>query len=108
MKIKNTLPKWFPYLAITIGRTVFVKRGKKLNEKELRHEYIHLEQQKELWYVPFFLIYVVEFLIKFVVKLGRWNKAYRAISFEREAYRNEDNETYLRDRKRFAWIKYIL
>ena len=33
--------------------------------------------------------------------------AYRNISFEREAYANEEYIDYLENRKRFAWIKYI-
>ena len=37
----------------------------------------------------------------------RLSLAYRKISFEREAYSNEDDVIYLESRKRFAWIKYL-
>ena len=33
--------------------------------------------------------------------------AYRNISFEREAYSNEKDLSYLDNRKWFAWIRYI-
>ena len=35
-------------------------------------------------------------------------KAYRSISFEQEAYDNQNNLNYLKNRKRFNWVKYIL
>lgn len=34
-------------------------------------------------------------------------KAYRSISFEQEAYDNDDNYDYLNNRKRFSWLKNI-
>ena len=42
-----------------------------------------------------------------MAKLGDSNKAYRAISFEREAYGNEKNLTYTITREKFAWRKLI-
>lgn len=33
-------------------------------------------------------------------------KAYRAISFEKEAYENESDLNYLKNRKSCQWIKY--
>ena len=35
-------------------------------------------------------------------------KAYRSISYEQEAYDNQNNLNYLKNRKRFNWVKYIL
>jgi hypothetical protein len=34
-------------------------------------------------------------------------KAYRSISFEREAYDNETNLYYLKERRTFGFIKYL-
>lgn len=57
---------------------------------------------KELWYIPFYVIYLLEW----VVRLFMPGNAYRNISFEREAYDNEGNMSYLANRKRYAmWRK---
>ena len=72
----------------------------------INHERIHLKQQIELLWVFFFLWYVIEFLIH-LIKLRNWDKAYRSISFEKEAYGNEDNLYYLEDRKFWSFLKYL-
>lgn len=77
-----------------------------MSESDINHEMIHTFQMKEMGYVLFYLFYLVEWLIK-LVKLGDSNKAYRAISFEREAYGNEKNLTYTTTREKFAWRKLI-
>lgn len=58
---------------------------------------------KEMLYVFFYLWYVIEWLIRL---FGKGN-AYRNISFEQEAYSNDDNMKYLDIRKHYAWFKYI-
>ena len=40
--------------------------------------------------------------IRVIIRLFMEGNAYRNISFEREAYNNEDDVIYLEDRKRFA------
>ncbi len=73
----------------------------------MNHEMIHYYQQREILVLPFFLWYGVEFLFR-LIQYRNWKKAYRNISFEREAYANEVNYDYLRNvRVRFAWIKYL-
>ena len=47
---------------------------------------------KEMMYIPFYLLYVVEWLIKLFCK----GSAYRNISFEREAYDNPVSYKHLR------------
>ena len=75
----------------------------KLTNKVMNHENIHTEQMKELWYVGFYLIYVLEWLFNLVFHT---KEAYMRISFEREAYAHENDLDYLKTRKRFAqWIK---
>ena len=70
----------------------------------INHESIHIKQQEETLVLPFYIIYVTEWF----VKLFFYGKdAYYNISFEREAYDNDDNLSYLKSRKRFAWIKRI-
>lgn len=94
----------FPnFRAINLFGVLFVRGARPLTKVILNHESIHTAQWKELWYIGFLLWYVIEWLIR----LPRGN-AYRNISFEREAYTNDDNLTYLETRKRFSFLKYIL
>ena len=71
-----------------------------------RHETIHFRQQLEMLVIPFYVWYVVEFLVK-LIRYGKSNKAYRSISFEREAYDNEDKYGYVAKRKMYNWIKFL-
>ena len=64
---------------------------------------IHTAQMKEMLYIFFYLWYVAEWIFRLFMK----GNAYRNISFEREAYANEEHVIYLEDRERFAWIKYL-
>lgn len=73
----------------------------------INHETIHIKQQQELLVLPFYLIYVLEWLIKIPLYGFSPTKAYRNISFEREAYDNETNLSYLSRRRMFAWIKRV-
>lgn len=70
------------------------------------HETIHFQQQLELLIIPFYIWYVIEYLFK-LVRLKSFKKAYRAISFEREAYNNEDDFAYLQKRRRYNWLNKI-
>ena len=65
------------------------------------HESIHWEQQREMLYLPFYIWYLVEWVIKLFI-YGK--KSYNNISFEREA---KQNENIIYQRERFNWIKYI-
>ena len=79
----------------------WIKRGK----RTINHESIHFQQQLELLVIPFYIIYILEWFFKLFI-YGR--KAYYNISFEREAYNNDENFDYLNTRKRYNWIKLIL
>lgn len=72
--------------------------------EDINHETIHTEQMKELLYIGFYIWYFFEWLIRLLLEPS---SAYRSISFEREAYANENNLHYLHDRKRFNWIQYL-
>ena len=101
--IKNKFIPFQGFRAINLFGILFVRGNARINERTIRHETIHTAQIKEMLYILFYLWYVVEWIIRLFMK----GNAYRNISFEREAYNNEDNIIYLEDRKRFAWIKYI-
>jgi hypothetical protein len=78
----------------------------KQNEVMINHEKIHIRQQVELLILPFFIWYGIEFLLRLVLYKDK-NKAYRAISFEREAYSNEKDLNYLKKRSFWSFLKYI-
>jgi len=89
------------YVAITLFGLVFTRNAALIQGRLLRHELIHCHQQLEWAYIPFFLLYTIEWIYH-LTRLHDWDAAYRAISFEREAYDNEGNETYLLNRRPYA------
>jgi hypothetical protein len=101
---RHIVPKG--YLGITLFPFVFLKSSDLKHRKFLiNHENIHLRQQLELLVIPFYLIYLVEFFIR-LIKYRNWKLAYKNISFEREAYKNEKNLSYLKSRSFWTFIKY--
>ena len=68
------------------------------------HECIHWEQYKECLILGFLAIYVGHWIIN-LCRYRNGKAAYRAICFENEAYKHDDDLEYLNDRKRFAWIR---
>ncbi len=92
------------YFAINLCGVVFSRS--RLNEKEKRHEYIHTLQQREMLFVGFFLWYLAEWAVKFIVYRNK-DVAYRNISFEREAYDNEGDKEYPTKRRHYAWWEYM-
>jgi len=52
----------------------------------------------------FYLWYVIEWFVRIFIN-GK--KAYVSISFEQEAYDNDDNLNYLDNKKWFRWMKYL-
>ena len=74
------------------------------NNRIINHEKIHWGQQKEMLIIFFYIWYLIEFGIRVFTN---WGNAYQSISFEREAYANEDSLDYWKKRKRFSWIKYL-
>lgn len=102
---KYLIPK--NYRGLSIFPFVIVKyRVDKENLVFINHELIHLRQQIEMLFFPFFIWYIVEFLLRYI-QYKNWNVAYRNISFEREAYANEKNLDYLKDRTFWGFLKYI-
>lgn len=95
------------YTALTVFPFVFLKvKNLKLNKVLLNHENIHLRQQLEMLVIPFYLFYVTEFLVR-LLQYKKWHKAYRNISFEREAYCHESHLDYLKQRTFWSFLKYL-
>lgn len=72
----------------------------------INHEKIHIRQQIEMLVLPFFIWYGTEFLIKCIMYKDK-NLAYRNISFEKEAYANEKDLNYLKQRSFWKFLSYL-
>lgn len=94
------------YIAITIWPFIIINKKYKGNDVLINHEKIHLKQQVELLWLPFFIWYFIEFLVRYV-QYKNWHLAYLNISFEREARDNECNFLYLKNRKLFSFYSYL-
>lgn len=67
----------------------------------INHELIHSAQQKELLWIMFYIIYLIEWVIR-LCQFRNLKKAYYNISFEREAYAHGNNLKYLQTRITYA------
>lgn len=104
MTILNRIIPFGTYKAINLCGIIFTKMP--LKPAEVNHELIHTRQQLELLVVGFYLWYVVEWGIR-LLKHRNMKQAYYNICFEREAYANEADMSYLKHRKLFAAFKYL-
>lgn len=97
------IPKGFS--GITLFPFIFlIDKNLKYNKTLIHHEKIHLQQQKEMFIIFFYIFYGIEWFIKL---LKYKNNAYLNLSFEREAYQNENNINYLKIRKPWAFLNYL-
>lgn len=92
----------FPgYKFINLFGILFAHKGVKIKEQDITHESIHTKQMKELLYVGFYLAYMFEYLGK-SIWYRNFKKAYKNLSFEKEAYEHQDDPEYLKTRKHYA------
>ena len=103
--IHNNIIPFGKYRTINLFGALFTK-NKTVSGKTINHELIHTEQMKEMGYIFFYLQYGIEYVL---IRLfhRKQGDAYHDVSFEEEAYNNDENFNYLNERKRYAWIKYI-
>src|SRR5437016_1007345 len=71
----------------------------------MNHERIHHRQQVELLIVPFYILYLLNYFFN-RLRYATHDEAYRNIIFEREAYANESDFSYLKKRKLFSSFRY--
>ena len=126
--INNVIP--FPgNKALTIWPILFIRKDVRIfDEEDENHENIHKDQQVETLIVSivfavvmfflgcgwwsllilplYFWIYLLEFLIRSLCYCS-WRAGYKNISTEQEAYQNESNIEYRKERRRFAWLGYM-
>ena len=102
---KYLLPKGFR--GLTVFPFIFMANGKdRENDVFLNHERIDIKKQLEMLILPFFIWYGIEFLIRLMQYKTQY-KAYRNISFEREAYTCEVDLQYLKRRKIWSFVSYL-
>jgi hypothetical protein len=89
----------FPFIVLRLS-------ADKQDERLICHEKIHLRQQLELLIIPFYIWYVLEFFIKWSFYRDK-NLAYRAISFEREAYAHEGDIGFLKKRSFWFFLNFL-
>ena len=106
--IKNScIPKlasvFIDVYAITLYPYVFIRDEG--NVTTICHEAIHIKQQRELWVIGFYFLYVMYWIIG-LIKHKNAREAYMSIPFEREAYDKENDAIYVLNRKRHSWMSY--
>ena len=92
------LPKRYAY---SLFGYILVKGRSWVDKEIVNHETIHYAQQKELGFILFFVLYFLEFVVKFLCYKS-FNKTYMSLCFEKEAYANAKNHNYLKTRKHFC------
>lgn len=93
-------------ICLNLFGTFWARNTSWIDKYVVNHERIHTAQQRELLFVPFYIIYLIEWFLRFI-QYHNFKEAYLNISFEREAYTNGDNLDYLLSRRLFSWIKYL-
>lgn len=100
--------KYIPFkgfIAINLFGVIFVRSGAKIDRYVINHEQIHTQQMKELAYIFFYIIYVLEWIWRLFQNRFNNKEAYKNILFEREAKYNESDLSYLSSRKPYAMWK---
>ena len=129
--IYNNLIPFKGYKAMCVYPFLFVRKTANITDTDINHEKIHGEQQKEVlvvfalllvlavvlgllpWWLilvsplVYFAMYGLEYVVRWICYGFDTCEAYRNISFEQEAYLNENDLTYIKNRHLFAWRKYL-
>lgn len=108
--MKVILNKFLPlrgFKAINLFGILFQREGTgKMSSSDYNHEAIHTAQMKELGYIFFYLFYIIEWIINLFRYGVKDQKAYRNLSYEKEAYKFQYDLDYLSRRKHYAqWRK---
>lgn len=116
--VLNSIIPFKGFLCINLFGTLYWRKeyATYLNDESykkgvINHESIHTDQMSDFCkWLPiggliFYITYFFEWLFRVLFVHPFSHKAYRSISFEREAYENEKNLDYLNTRQRFAQWK---
>lgn len=92
------------FLAINIFGVLFAKG--KCGPQTINHERIHTAQIRELAFIFFYILYLLEWIVR-LLQFRNFYTAYENISFEREAYANQGNPDYLKQRSHYMFLKHL-
>ncbi|MCX2582682.1 hypothetical protein [Pedobacter sp. MR22-3] len=107
MKAPILIVKNLPAAGMAIFPFILLKNERlKQDQDIINHENIHLRQQLELLILPFYILYLVNYLINFI-RYQEHRKAYLSIVFEKEAYHYESDINYLKKQNWYGWIKLL-
>ncbi|MGF7080414.1 hypothetical protein ABIB50_002768 [Mucilaginibacter sp. UYCu711] len=105
MKAPIIVIPFLSYAGMALFPVILVQnKASKSDRALIRHETIHLMQQRELLVIPFYVLYSLHYLLNLFL-YGNHDQAYRAIVFEKEAYQYDGDESYLNNRSTWAWVK---
>ena len=113
--MKIIINKYIPFkgfIAINLFGVLFVREENRfyMGLETINHETIHTKQMQEMGYIFFYIWYCIEYIIKLIFNIHKKNRfeiAYKNISFEQEAYLNDNDMNYIPHRTHYNWIKYI-
>lgn len=91
---------------LNVFGTLWARDTSWINKYVINHERIHTAQQKELLFIPFYILYGIEWIFR-LIQYRNIDDAYMNISFEREAYTHGGDLSYLPHRKLYSWIKFL-
>ena len=130
IKIVNNIIPFKGFLAMCLWPFLFIRKEnlKHFSWCDENHENIHAYQQQEMFIVGdvlalilaflgfqwwslitlplFYWWYLAEWIVKCVIYCNPMT-AYKNVSFEREAYNNQSDMTYIDKRKMFNWLNFI-
>lgn len=128
--IRNKFIPFPGFKALNFMGILFVRGNAKITDRTLNHESIHSRQIIEVialslfpltiylhfggkWFIgalfslfSYYIWYVIEWVIHLMMGKGK-HEAYRSICFENEAYSNDTNFEYLKNRSLFNFFDYI-
>ena len=119
--IRNKFIPFPGYKCINLFGILFAREKAKIDDVTINHEAIHSRQFVELmvlfamatvfirWWLPVFapFAFYVWYIVEWLIRLFKKGNAYRKISFEKEAYANQGDFSYLKGRRFFNFLKYM-
>ncbi len=95
------------FKAINLFGIIFARKEcAPLTPRIVHHERIHTRQMLEMLILFFYIWYVSEWLVR-LIRYGDAMKAYRNISFEREAHANDADFSFLQHREPYHFLHYL-
>lgn len=107
MKFLSVVVSRLPANAMALYPFMLFKSGAlKKDALIINHEKIHFKQQQELLILPFYILYLLHYLLN-RLKYKNHDQAYQQICFELEAYSHDLDLDYLQKRKPYAWVRFL-